>query len=322
MHLHNFIVRPRRRLVEQYARPEAWAVLHEADFDTLARDLAGLPSALVDEDEQARRFDLLMLRLQLALLRADPGFEAWRDQVRAIAALLEDKATIPMVREHMPLLQEMQSDVWWDDVTMGMLENARKRLRLLVKLIDRAKRQPVYTDFEDELGHASAVHLPGFGSGADFERFRAKARQFLRQHEHHLTIRKLRGNLPLTPADLGELERILVEAGVGTAADCSRARQESSGLGLFVRSLIGLDREAAKQAFGQFLSGKTPSAHQIEFINLIIDHLTEHGIMDPGRLYESPFTDINPRGPDGVFTSEQVDALVSLLHDIRQRAAA
>ena len=70
--------------------------------------------------------------------------------------------------------------------------------------------------------------------------------------------------MPLTPADLDELERMLVEAGVGTSADLSRAKQESRGLGLFIRSLVGMDREAAKQAFGQFLSGKIQSANQIE----------------------------------------------------------
>src|SRR5437879_7938320 len=165
------------------------------------------------------------------------------------------------------------------------------------------------------------VVLPGFGAGADFERFRAKARQFLRQHENHLTIHKLRWNMPLTPADIGELERMLVEAGVGTSADLSRAKQESRGLGLFIRSLVGLDRETAKQAFGQFLSGKVQSANQIEFINLIIDHLTERGVMDTGRPYESPFTDITPHGPAGVFTSEQVDDLIALLQEVRERAA-
>jgi type I restriction enzyme R subunit len=71
-----------------------------------------------------------------------------------------------------------------------------------------------------------------------------------------------------------------------------------------------------------FLTGRTPSANQIEFVNLIVDHLTEHGVLDPARLYESPFTDINSRGPEGVFTEPQVDELVSLLKEIRQTAAA
>ena len=322
MNVHNFIVRPRRQLVEKYAKPESWVALKDEDFAVLARDVAGLPSELPDEEEEAKRFDLLMLRLQLALLRAEPGFERLRNQVRAICGLLEEKASIPMVRERMPLILEIQTDRYWEDVTTPMLEVARKRLRELVKLIERAKRQPVYTDFEDQLGREMFVELPGFGAAADFERFRAKARDFLRQHESHLAIYKLRRNEPLGATDLGELERMLLEAGVGTAADLSRAKAEASGLGLFIRSLIGMDREAAKAAFGQFLTGKVPSANQIEFINLIIDHLTEHGTMDPGLLYESPFTDINPRGPEGVFTSAQVDELVSVLTEIRDRAAA
>ena len=36
---------------------------------------------------------------------------------------------------------------------------------------------------------------------------------------------------------------------------------------------MGLDRGAAKDALGAFLAGKTLSANQIEFINLVLDHL-------------------------------------------------
>ncbi len=322
MNCDNFVVRPKRRLVEKYTAADAWKVIKEEEFGELVREVAGLPTELVDEDEEAKRFDLLILRLQLSLLRSEQAFEGLRDQVQAIAGLLEEKSNIPMVREQMLLIQEIQTDDYWQDITTPMLETARRRLRALVKLIEKAKRKPVYTNFEDQLGDETAVELPGFGTGTDFERFRAKVRQFLRVHENHVTIHKLRWNKALTATDLDELERMLIEAGVGTAEDLNRAKEESKGLGLFIRSLVGLDRDAAKHAFGQFLSGKASSANQIEFINLIIDYLTEHGVMDPGLLYESPFTDINPQGPEGVFTSTEVDDLVFLLNEIRERAAA
>ena len=93
-------------------------------------------------------------------------------------------------------------------------------------------------------------------------------------------------------------------------------------MGLFVRSLVGLDREAAKQLMSDFVAGKTLNANQIEFVNLIVDHLTEHGVMDAGLLYESPFTDVNPQGPEGVFSSDQIDRLVTLLSELRDRAVA
>ncbi|MCC7456747.1 MAG: DEAD/DEAH box helicase family protein, partial [Nitrospira sp.] len=59
MNLENFVVRSKRRLVERYARPEAWISLSGDAFGELAHEVAGLPSELEDEPEEAKRFDLL-----------------------------------------------------------------------------------------------------------------------------------------------------------------------------------------------------------------------------------------------------------------------
>ena len=288
----------------------------------LAHEVAGLPAELDPEGEEAKRFDLLILNLQLARLRSEPGFERLRDQVKAIAGLLEEKAAIPMVREQMPLIQDVQTDEWWQDVTVPMLEVVRRRLRDLVKLIEKQKRKPIYTDFEDEMGAEAGVALPGFGEGTDFAKFRVKAQAYLRAHQDHIAVHKLRTNKALTAADLAELERMLAESGVGAPEDIERAKSESQGLGLFVRSLVGMDREAAKQAMAGFLGGKTLAANQIEFVNLIVNHLTEHGVMEARRLYESPFTDLTPHGPEGLFSQTAVDELIAVLDEVRRTAVA
>jgi type I restriction enzyme R subunit len=322
MNLDNFVVRPRRRLVERYAKPEAWTVLPPEAVAELSHEVAGLPSELDPENEEAKRFDLLLLSLQLALLRSEPGFQRLCERVKEIAGLLEEKSAIPMVREQMILIQDVQSDEWWQDVTVPTLEVARRRLRNLVQLIEKQRRRPIYTDFEDVMGSEIDVELPGFVVGTDYARFRAKARAFLRGHLDHVAIYKLRMNKPLTASDLSELERMLAESGLGEAKDLRRAAVESQGLGLFVRSLVGLDREAAKDAMATFISGKTLSANQIEFINLVVDHLTEHGVVEPGALYESPFTDLTPRGPDALFSLVQLDELLSTLEAVRATAKA
>lgn len=321
MNVDNFVVRPKRRVVEKYAKAKAWRVLTGEQLSELSREVAGLPSELDPENEEAKRFDLLILRLQLAILKSN-HFERLRDQVKEIASLLEEKSAIPMVRDQMHLIEDLQTDDWWQGVTVPMLEGVRRRLRDLVKLIDKQQRMPVYTDFEDQMGGETHVALPGFAEGTSYEKFRAKAGAFLRAHQDQLVIHKLRMNKPLTATDLGELERILVDSGTGAAEDVKRAAEESHGLGLFVRSLVGMDRGAAKEALGTFLSGKSLSANQIEFVNLIIDHLTEHGVFETRLLYQSPFTDIAPQGPEGLFKPGQIDDLLAVLSSVRKRAVA
>jgi methylated-DNA-[protein]-cysteine S-methyltransferase len=192
--------------------------------------------------------------------------------------------------------------------------------RKLVKLIEKGKRITVYTDFKHTIGGESTIDLPGVRVGADFGKFRAKATQFLRANENHFAIRKLRFNEKLTKRDVAELERILLEAGTGTAEDIERAKSDGFTLGLFLRSLIGLDREAAKDSLDGFLQDRTLSSNQIEFVNLIVDYLIQRGWMDPSSLYESPFTEISAKGVEGVFDPKEVERLLAALANVRQRA--
>jgi len=115
---------------------------------------------------------------------------------------------------------------------------------------------------------------------------------------------------------------MLLEAGAGTPDDINRAKDENYRLGLFLRPLVGLDREAAKRSLDVFLIGKKPTANQIEFVNLIVDHLTQRGWVEPSLLYESPFTDISPRGAEGVFPPKEVEHLIAVLASMRQSAEA
>jgi type I restriction enzyme R subunit len=133
-------------------------------------------------------------------------------------------------------------------------------------------------------------------------------------------MQRLRRNQPLTPADLDELQRFLLSHGVGTEQAIQRAAEESNGLGLFIRSLVGLDRNAAKELFAEFLAEGTHTATQIRFINELIDELTSRGVMDPVRLYDPPYSDLAPMGPEALFSSEEAGEIFDLLSLIQERA--
>jgi type I restriction enzyme R subunit len=321
MNLDNFLVRPAREWVETYADWEAWKTLTLEQAGDIATHLAGLPSTERDEDEDAKRFDLLLLRLQLARLEGDAvAFERTRKQVQDVATALLGQTAIPSVKAQQLLLDELAGDEWWVDVTLPMLELARRRIRGLVRFMEKSKRAIVYSNFADELGEGTIVDLPGVLPGTNWERFRAKALAYLRDHEDHLALQRLRRNLQLTPDDLTALQQMLLDSGAGTEEDIARAKEESHGLGLFIRSLVGLDREAATEAFDRYLSDASFTVNQLRFVQMIVEQLTANGVMEVARLYESPFTDHAPQGPDMIFTEEQVDGIVEILAEVRQNA--
>ena len=321
MPLDNFLVRAKRRLVEKYSDASAWNGLGVPEQGELVREVAGLPSGIADSDLDAKQFDMLMLGLQLAILRVEPRFDALKAGVIEIASALEEKQAIPMVRDQILLIQEVQRTQFWQGVTLPELEQVRLRLRALVKFIEKSRREPVYTNFEDQMRGTELVILPGVSTGVDTERFRDKALAFLRDKLEEPALHKVRWNEPLTPADLESLEEMLVEAGVGTSAQVREVARQESGLGLFLRSLVGLDRAAAKRAFDGFIAERRLSGSQLDFVNLVIDHLTQCGWMRPEQLYSSPFTDEFSGGPNAVFKEEQaLQALISALTSVRQNA--
>ena len=223
--------------------------------------------------------------------------------------------------EVFPLIQEVQTDEYWQDVTLPILETLRRKLRDLVKFVDAKKRDPVYTVLQDEIGDGETVEIGGFDVGINLAQYRKKVEQFIRSNEDHITIQKLKLNVPLTASDLSELERFLFESGEVQSRDLfERVFGNEEKLSVFIRTLVGLDREAAKKAFSKYLDNTRFNTSQIRFVETIIDHLTQKGIMDAGLLYEQPFTGIHYEGLDGVFPSATANEIVNILDQINANA--
>ena len=318
----NMIVRPKRKYVEKYREADAWNTITTTEAVEVGNELANLPSQLVDTEEEAKRFDMLMLKTQLCVLNSSTGFDGLKATIQKIAAALELQDSIPAIRAQMVLIQSIGTEEWWQDITVGMLEATRKQLRLLVKLIEKKSKSIIYTSFDDEIGIGTDVNLPLAATGMDYDKFKAKTRAFLKEHDDKLALQRLRRNMPITATDLQELEKILLEQASGNASYVDKAREEAHGLGLWVRGLVGLDRNAAVEAMAEFLNDKTATAAQIEFAKMIVEYLTVDGAIDAGRLYETPFTAVSATGPDSVFGAGKVERLFAVIEDIRQRAVA
>ncbi len=321
MSLENFLVRQKRRPVEKFKSRTAWDDLTLEDRLDLAQDVAGLPTAYEDDNLSAKQFDLLVLTAMLHLLRGESDFTRFQTSIRRLASDLEDLANIPLVKAKIALIAEIQTDEFWQDISVEALEMVRKSLRDLVQLIEPHERKIVYTDFVDEIGTGAEIELEQVSPGLDKVRFRMKVRRFIEKHQNHIAFQKLRRAEQLTPTDISELERMFSAEGTADAGAWDEIAQ-AGGLGLFLRSLVGLDRKAAKEAFATFLHGRKLTVAQTEFLDQIIDFLTERGMIDPRRFYESPFTDFDDQGISGVFPQADVQEIVRIVKQIRDTAAA
>ena len=311
----NFIVRPKRKFVEDFSKRERWEKLSDGVLLDLNSSVAALP---VDDDdeEMARRFDLLMLNLQLSILESSTSQERYQRQVMTIAGGLEEKEAIPTVAAQMELILEMQRDEYWQHITLGMIEATRRRIRDLVKFVDRkGPQEDVFTDFEDEIGEAQEV------SGLvrldpKLANYRLRVERFIREHEVHPTIQRIKTNKPLRSGDIDSLEAILFsDDGPGTRDEFFETYGSDEPLGALVRRIIGLDRNAAKEAFAEFLAEGNYSADQIGFVNQIIEHLCLNGMMDPKQLFEPPFTAFHDQGVAGML-GDDAERLIGVVHQI------
>lgn len=117
-----------------------------------------------------------------------------------------------------------------------------------------------------------------------------RAEFYIREHQDNIVIAKLKTNKPLTENDIDSLEEILWKE-IGTKQDYENEIGQKP-LGEFVREIVGLDMNAAKEAFSAYLSDTNMDSRQIYFVNQIIEYIVHNGMLkDLSVLQESPFTD-------------------------------
>jgi type I restriction enzyme R subunit len=150
----------------------------------------------------------------------------------------------------------------------------------------------------------------------DLDAYKRKVEAYLKLHSDHLTIIKIKSNIRITQEELNDLESMLFEQGeLGTKEEFEKAFGQQP-LGKFIRSIVGLDTNAAKEAFGGLLSGKTLNSNQIRFIDMIINYFSVKGFVEPEQLFEPPFTDIDSSGIMGVFDEDISTKIIELIEEI------
>ena len=281
----NFAVRQHLKYVELYANPDSYNALTYEDTLMMGQELAPLITP-EEDDAKALRFDALMYGIELAYLAGKKYGKARSDLMKKVSAVAS-VANIPEIMAQSELIDKILHTDYVENAGVNEFEYIRENLRDLMKYIPKTVLR-YDTNFDDEI--LSMDWNESELENDDLKNYKAKAEFYVRQHMDNAAIAKLKSNVPLTAEDVQALETILWSK-VGTKADYE-AEYGQKPLGEFVREIVGLDMNAAKEAFAQYLNDATLDSRQIYFVNQIVEYIVHNGLMkDLSVLQESPFTD-------------------------------
>lgn len=280
----SFLVKRHYKYVEAYRSLLTWNNLETAEISDIEKHIAPIVKPQKD-NELARRFDYLILSIELGLLQSK-NVQAPIGIVVNIAQALSQKYSVPQVKAQREIIEKVQTDEFWDNTNILELNNVREALRHLLQYLDKITQEPVYTGIDDKIIDAKKGE-PIYASN-DLKNYKKKVEFYLKEHSDNISVYKLRNNKKLNETDMKELERILWTE-IGSKEDYIKEYGDTP-IGILVRKIVGVDRAAVNEAFSKFLSDEHLNVNQIRFVNLIIDYIVTNGnIEDNSVLMGEPF---------------------------------
>ena len=282
----NFAVRQHLKYVELYSNPDHYTTLTYENTLRIQEELA--PLIIPDADEvKAVRFDALMYGIELAYLVGKKYTRARTDLMKRVTAIAA-VGNIPEITAQKELIHKILHTNYLEDAGINEFEHIREKLRNLLKYVTGGV-EPVDTMIlADEI--LSMEWKESELENDDLKNYKMKAEFYVRQHQDNAVIAKLKTNQPLTGSDVKVLEEILWGE-LGTKQDYEK-EYGSKPLGEFVREIVGLDMNAAKEAFAEYLDERYLDSNQIYFVNQIVEYIVHNGLMkDLSVLQDAPFTD-------------------------------
>ncbi|MBH6946390.1 DEAD/DEAH box helicase family protein [Clostridioides difficile] len=280
----SYIVRMNLSYVHKYKNENVWSNIGAVAQNEIREYISPLITSYSD-DELAKRFDVVMYNIQLAYLQNNNASKGIR-HVMVTAEKLSKLGTIPQIQQQKYTIEKAMTEDFWEDSDIFEVEEVRISLRELIKYLEKSSQKIYYTSFEDMI--VAEDRNDSVYNANNLKNYKKKVEYYLNSHKDELAIFKLRNNKKITKQDVETLEEILLKQ----LGNCDDYKKEfgDTPVSQLVRKLVGLDREAANEAFSEFLNNKSFNTKQIHFVKLIVDYVVKNGFIEDNKvLMEDPF---------------------------------
>ena len=283
--------RPYWNIIEPFRDKEKWTYL--SDVDVLRLKEIGKLIPQDDDDESAKKFDVIMLHLQLAHIDSTVRVGQFRQVVVNIAAHLEKKGTVPAVMARIDTIRKVQKTQFWENESLDSLESVRTELRDLIKLLEETRKTKKFIiDIEDPYETVEG--------GEDIiiqTTYKQRVIDYLAQHTDNPTLRKIQDFEQLTSSDFAELERVFFEE-LGTREEYNELAEGhpyKNNVAAFIRVINGIDRKKALQIYQNFIEDNNLTSEQELYLKNILDYVSVNGDIETRNFMEYPLKALNWR---------------------------
>lgn len=291
----NISVKTRISYVKKYKNIDILRKLTEKNVDEIIENISFLPFIREEKTEIEKKFESLILKSQLKLLE-DKKIENERVEILNTAKKLSKKGTIKEIQKNANhIMKIIRDESYLKNIDILELENLKNIIEPLAIYLDSEEKKLNYIigDFEDEIISVEEKDIHTFASV--YLNSKEKFQKYLADNKNLISIKKLKNNIELEAEDLKELKNLLYS---NNEIDIESLKKENNqeiekissiygkndSFGIFIRSLVGLDREAINKEFSEFLNKEKFNSNQIELINLIIENIVKHGVFSKNEI--------------------------------------
>ena len=320
-------VKEKGRELRSVADPQTLRRFEPATAAVLRQEIAPLMRwRSIFKEIESYRFDRLVGRLQLALLRGSARFQDYKGELISLLAQLP--TTLNQVQAHAATIAKLREPQFWQAVTVAELEEIRLELRGVMQnrvALALPNAEPRLIDVAEDLTQIQRRQPRKKIEGLELAAYRNRVQSVLKKlFEQNSALKKIKAGEAVSEEDLRGLTALVLDQDPELDLnDLLEFYPESGGhLEVAIRKIIGMDAPSVDRHFTDFVRNHPELvSRQIQFLSMLKNHIARYGSIELERLYEAPFTSIHSDGIDGVFTDNaQVNELLDIVSSFKPQA--
>lgn len=272
--------------VDKYKDIASFSHLNEKNIYEIKTYLLKLIDPDTVDDTTSKTLDYKIDVIQLSLVNDTIDSMPQQLQLKSIAIALLKKVSIDDIFKKKDILKEISKDEYYSDLDFFKLEVLKKEIGPLMKYLKGEPILILVSNFNDKIETKDRNIKYNFD---DFKTLREKFIEHLHKHFGELeSVSKIINLDSLNKEDLQELQDVLSSLKTNDDEDLFNNTEE---LIIFIRKIIGLDRDSIDKKCSSFMNNNDFNKQQRQLINLIIDFAIRNGnITSDDIINNEPFS--------------------------------